>query len=80
MSRRNNIYIDGIVETPHEILEECEIKVEEMFKMKMVIEENVETDHCHPVIPKKKDPTLLRTIICRLTKFKSFKNDQYIYI
>ena len=36
----------------------------------MGIEENIEIDRCHPIIPKKKDPTCPRTVICRLTKFK----------
>ena len=69
-SRKNNIRIDGIVETPNETWEECEMKVQEMFKMKMEIEENIEIDRCHCIIPKKKDPTCPQTIICRLTKFK----------
>ena len=81
-SRRNNIRIGGIVETPYEI------KVQEMFKMKMGIKENIEIDRCHRVTPKKKDPTRQRTIICRLTKFKEkqkiFINEvlrrRYIYI
>ena len=54
----------------NEIWEECGMKVQEMFKTKMRIEENIETDRCHCVIPKKKDPFHPRTIICRLTKFK----------
>ena len=41
-----------------------------MFKMKMGIEQNIEIDRCHQIIPKKKDPTSPRTIICRLTKLK----------
>ena len=69
-SRKNNIRIDGIVEMPNETWEECEIKVQEMFKMKMGIEENIEIDRCHCIIPKKKDLTRPRTIICRLTKSK----------
>ena len=65
-SRRNNIRIDGIVEMPNETWEECEIKVQEMFKMKMGIEENIEIDRCHCITPKKKYPTFPQTIICRL--------------
>ena len=41
-SRRNNIRIDRIVETPNETWGKCEMKVQEMFKMKMGIEENIE--------------------------------------
>ena len=45
-SRRTNIRIDGIVETHNETWEECETKVQEMFKIKMGIEENIEIDRC----------------------------------
>ena len=38
--------------------------------MKMDIEENIEIDCCDRIIPKMKNPTHPRTIICRLTKFK----------
>ena len=69
-SRRNNIRIEGIVKMPNETWEECEIKVQEMFKMKMGIEENIEIDRCHHITLKKKYPARPRTIICRLTKFK----------
>ena len=55
-SQRNNIPIDGIVETPNETWDECEIKVQKMFKMKMGIEENIEIDRCYRN-SEKKDPT-----------------------
>ena len=66
----NNIRLDSIIETRNKTWEECEIKVQEVFKMKMGIEENIEIDRCHGITPKKKDPTRTRTTICRLTKFK----------
>ena len=50
------------------------MKVQEMFKMKMGNEENIEIDRCHRIIPKKKDPTRPRTTICRLAKFKEKRN------
>ena len=46
------------------------MKVQKMFKMKMGIEENIEINCCHRIIPKTQNPTRPRTIICRLTKFK----------
>ena len=55
------------------------MKVQEMFRMKMRTEENIEIDRGHRIIlekkdhciiPKKKDPTHPKNIICRLTKFK----------
>ena len=54
---------------PYKTWQECELKVQEMFKMKMRIEENIEIDRCHRIIPKNKDPTRPRIIICRLAKF-----------
>ena len=70
-SRRNNISIEGIVETPNEAWEECEIKVQEMLRMVIGIEENIEINRSHRIILKKKDPTrpptYPRTISCRLT-------------
>ena len=72
-SRRNNIRIDRIVETPNETWGKCEMKVQEMFKMKMGIEENIEIDHCQHIIPKKKNPTHPRTIICRLQNLRKNK-------
>ena len=58
---------------PNETWEECEIKVQEMFKMKMGMEENIEIDRCHHINLKKKDPARPRTIICRLTNLKKNK-------
>ena len=52
-----------IVEMSNATWEECEMKVQEMFKTKMGIEENIEIDRCHCVIPKKKDPFRPRTCL-----------------
>ena len=49
------------------------MKVQEMFKMKMGIEENIEIDHCQYIIPKKKSPTHPRTIIYRLQNLRKNK-------
>ena len=46
------------------------MKAQEMFRMKMGIEENIKIDRCHRAIPKKKDPTRPGTIIFRLTELK----------
>ena len=46
------------------------MKVQEMCKMKMGIEENIKIDRCYRITPKNKDPTCPWTIICRLKKFK----------
>ena len=42
---------------PNETWGKCETKVQEMFKIKMGTEENIEIDLCHRIILKKKNPT-----------------------
>ena len=68
-SRRNSLRIDGIEETPNETWEDCEIKIQELIKNKLKINEYSEIDRCHP-LSKKKNQNRPRTIICRITKFK----------
>ena len=63
MSRRSNIRIGGIVETANETWGKCEMKVQQMFKIKMQIEENIEIDCCCGIIPKKIYPSRRQTII-----------------
>ena len=41
-SRRNNLRIDGIEETPNETWEDCEIKMQELIKNKLKINEHIE--------------------------------------
>ena len=68
-SRRNNWRIDGIEETPNETWEYCEIKIQELIKNKLKINEHIEIDRCHR-LSKKKNKNRPRTIICCMTKFK----------
>ena len=68
-SRRNNLRIDGVEETPNETWEDCQIKIQELIKNKLKINECIEIDRCH-YLSKKKHQNCLRTIICRTTKFK----------
>ena len=68
-SRRNSLRIDGIEETPNETWEDCEIKIQELIKNKLKINEHIEIDRCHR-LSKKKNQNRPRTIICRITKFK----------
>ena len=68
-SRRNNLRIDGIEEIPNETWEDCEIKIQELIKNKLKINEHIEIDRCHR-LSKKKNQNRPRTIICRITKFK----------
>ena len=41
-SRRNKLRIDGIEETPNETWEDCEIKMQELIKNKLKINEHIE--------------------------------------
>ena len=68
-SRRNNLRIDGVEETPNETWEDCQIKIQELIKNKLKINECIEIGRCH-CLSKKKHQNCLRTIICRITKFK----------
>ena len=68
-SRRSNVRIDRIEETPNEISEDFEIKIQELIKNKLKITEHIEIDRCHQ-LSKKKNQNRLRTIICLITKFK----------
>ena len=69
ISRRNNLRIDGIEETPNETWEDCEIKIQELIKNKLKINEHIEIDRCHR-LSEKKSQNRPRTIICRIVKFK----------
>ena len=68
-SRRNNLRIDSIEEIPNETWEDCKIKIQELIKNKLKINEHTEIDCCHQ-LSKKKNQNHLHTIICRITKFK----------
>ena len=46
-SWRNNLWIDGIKETPNETREDCEIKIKELIKDKLKMNEHIEIDRCH---------------------------------
>ena len=61
-SRRNSLCIDGIEETPNETWEDCEIKIQELIKNKLKINEHIEIDRCHRLL-KKKNQNRPRTII-----------------
>ena len=61
--------IGSIEETPNETWEDCKIKIQNLIKNKLKINENIEIDRCHRV-SKKKNQNRPRTTICRITKFK----------
>ena len=46
-SRRNNLRIDGVEETPNETWEICEGKVQDIVKNKLGITAEIEFDRCH---------------------------------
>ena len=61
--------MDGIEETPNKTWQDCEIKIQELIKNKLKINEHIEIDRCHQ-LSKKKNQNRPRTIICCITKFK----------
>ena len=67
-SRRNNLRVDGIEESPDETWETCENKIKKVIKEKLDIDADVELDRCHRM--GKKRGNRPRTVVCRFTKFK----------
>ena len=61
--------INGIEETTNETWENSEIKIQDLIKNKLKINEDIEIDGFHR-LSKKKNQRRPRTIICRITKFK----------
>ena len=68
-SRRNSLHIDGIEETPKVTWENQEIKIQELIKKNLKINEHIEIGRCHR-LSKIKNQNCPRTEICRITKFK----------
>ena len=69
-SRRNNLRIDGMEETPNETWNVCEGKVQDIVKNKLGITAEIEFDRCHRTCKFKKNQAKPRTIVCRLLRFK----------
>ena len=46
-SRRNNVRIDGIPETPNETWKNCEEEVRKIIRNKLNITDDIEIDRCH---------------------------------
>ena len=70
-SRRVNIRIDGIKETPTETWEQTHVKVKKLLADKLQLPD-VKIDHAHRIAPPKSNYTGIskpRTIIARLEKF-----------
>ena len=68
-SRWDKLCIDCIEETPNKTWEDCELKIKELIKSKLKINEHIEIDCCHQLL-KKKNQNRQRTIICCIVKFK----------
>ena len=66
-SRRNNLRIRHIAETLNKTWEDCEIKMRELIKSKLKMNEHIETDRCHRLL-RKKNQNRPSTIISRETK------------
>ena len=69
-SRRNNLRIDGVEETPNETWDICEGKVQDIVKNKLGITAEIGFDRCHRTGKFKKNEAKPRTIVCRLLRFK----------
>ena len=69
-SRRSNLRIDGVEETPNETWDICEGKVQDIVKSKLGITAEIEFDRCHRNSKFKKNQAKPRTIVCRLLRFK----------
>ena len=72
-SRRNNLRIDGLRETPNETWKTCEEKVQEILKNNLGFATEVEIDRCHRVKPRNQSGQYQGPpcpIICRFNKFK----------
>ena len=65
-SRRNSLHIE---ETPKVTSENHEIKIQELIKKNLKINEHIEIGRCHR-LSKTKNQNCPRTEICRITKFK----------
>ena len=69
MSRWNNSLIDGIEETTNETWEDCEIKIKELIKDELKMNEHIKIDLCHR-LSRMKSQNRPFTIFYRITKFK----------
>ena len=67
-SRRQNLRIDGIKESDNESWEDCQKKVQEMFRTKLNLEETIEIDRAHRS-GKRKD-NRARTIVLKLKNYE----------
>ena len=73
-SRRNNLRIDGLQETPNETWKTCEGKVQEILKNNIGFATEVEIARYHRVKSRNQSGQHQghpRTIICRFNKFKA---------
>ena len=73
-SRRNNLRIDGVEETPNETWDVCEEKVQSIIKEELGIAGEIELDRCHLTCKFKKSQSKPRTIVCKFLRFKDKEN------
>ena len=69
-SRRNNLRIFGVEETPNETWDICKKKVQDIVKKKLGITAEIEFDRCHRTGKFKRNQSKPRKIVCRLLGFK----------
>ena len=63
----NNLYIDGIQETPNETQNLCKEKIQNIIMNKLGINE---IEQCHRMGCKQQNKSCLRTIVCCFSKLK----------
>ena len=72
-SRRNNLRVDGILETPGETWEDCEEKLQQVFQEKLGLECPIEIERAHRTSSRQNNTNNgnnLRTIIQNLLRYK----------
>ena len=64
-SRRNNVRIDGIPETPNETWENCEEEVRKIIRNKLDITDGIEIDGCHRMGKFQRNKSKPQTVACK---------------
>ena len=69
-SRRNNVRIDGIPETPNETWENCEEEVRKIIRNKLDITDDIEIDRCHRMGKFQRNKSKPRTVVFKFLRSK----------
>ena len=69
-SRRNNVRIDGIPETPNETWENCKDEVRRIIRNKLDINDDIEIHRCHGMGKFQRNKSKSRTVVCKFLRSK----------